>query len=162
MGRTERSLEVNTIIRHACLTDIDFIIDLICEFHEESLQHYGFLMNRETLKQTVKGFIDKPDRVGLVVEYGDVIVGVMGGVIAPSIFDNQQIICQEAIWYIDKNHRGGSTGLKLLRRFEEESALKGAHMVAMIHMNNLNPEILSKFYHRNGYVSVETHYMKEL
>ncbi len=147
------------IVRKAKINDTDSIIDLIYKFHEESLKEYKISINRNTIKKSTHNFIN--NNIALVLLDGEKIVGTMGGIVARSIFDENQLFAQEAVWYIDKDYRTGLGGMKLLKEFECRCKILGANKIAMMHMNNLNSNGLNKFYLKNGYVSMETHYIKE-
>ena len=78
------------------------------------------------------------------------------------MFDKNQLIGQEIIWYVDKSARNGTTGFKLIDAFEKECKNRGAHSVAMVHMGNLYADTLDKFYKRRNYVLLERQYIKEI
>ena len=150
------------IIREARLSpdDIEPLADLVEEFHNESLKEYKITYDRTTICHSIHQLIK--DHLMLVALKQDKVIGVIGGIIQPSIFNNQQIIAQEIIWYITKTERGGMAGIKMVQAFEKACKERGASLVMMIHMSNLSSEILSKFYWSNGYQNMETHYVKEV
>jgi N-acetylglutamate synthase-like GNAT family acetyltransferase len=147
-----------TSIRQAKAEDKPQIIELIIQFYKESLRDYGIRFDLETLYETVQNFID--NQIGIVAEKEDVIVGVIGGTIAPSMFDKSQKIGQEAIWYVTPDERKGSVGIKLILAFEQECIKRGANAIIMIHMSNLYPEILDRLYRINGFRLMESNYIK--
>lgn len=148
------------IIRDAEDKDIDEIVSLIYKFCEESLGEYNLSFSTETLKSTTKNFID--NLIGLVIEKDGQVVGMIGGVVSPSMFDSNQIVGQETVWYISKDYRGGSIGFRLMKEFEKRCKSMGATLVYMGHMNNLNADILKRFYEKGNYKSMETHYIKRI
>lgn len=147
------------IVRKAEIEDIEFITILIHEFYEESLKEYKITLNDETIDKTIRNFIK--NNIALVLEHESKIVGMMGGIVARSIFNENQLFAQEAVWYINKDYRNGLGGIKLLKEFERICKIMGANLIAMIHMNNLNADGLNKFYLANDYIAMETHYIKE-
>ena len=97
--------------------DIDSIKQLIKEFAEESLNEYKMSFDDNTLIDTIKQFID--NQIIFVAVKLKEIVGVIAGVIHPSIFDNKQLIAQETIWFVSKDERKGTVGWRLLDEFEK-------------------------------------------
>lgn len=89
----------------------------------------------------------------------DTITGALGAVLCPSLFSGK-IMAVECFWYVIPQHRGH--GLKLLRHFERWAHEQGVHFLSMIHLKNLQPELLGAVYERMGYRAVETNYLKEI
>lgn len=146
------------MIRKAELKDIPSIIRLIKEFFEESLNDYGLLLNDNSITETLENYIK--NYIGIVVEENEKVIGVVGGLVSPSIFDKTQLIGQETIWYVDKRFRNKIIGLKLMKAFEEECKKRGAYLIAMVHMGNLYADILDKFYKHRNYKLLEIQYIK--
>jgi len=150
----------STIIRQAVLDDTEATLALIEEFYEESLKEYGLSFKVETLIDTIFNFIT--NHIGLVAEKDGKIIGVIGGVVMPSIFDKDQKIAQEVIWYITKEERKGTMGIRLLKAFEEECVKRGAKFISMIYMGNLLSDELKRFYEKLSYKLMENHFIKEV
>lgn len=145
-------------IRKAISEDKPQVIELIIQFYKESLRDFGVRFDLETLYETVQNFID--NQIGIVAEKEGKIVGIIGGMIAPSMFDKSQKIGQESVWYVTQEERKGRTGIKLIKAFEEECIKRGANAIIMIHMANLYPEILDRLYRMNGFRLMESNYIK--
>lgn len=90
---------------------------------------------------------------------GNKIEGALGGIIHRDL-NNFDMVAVECFWYMLPGSRGN--GIALLNEFESWAKLAGAKRVAMIHLTNLQPEILRKLYERRGYKEIEVHYVKEL
>jgi len=146
------------MIRKAELRDTNSIVLLAKEFFRESVGNYGLTIDLGTIITTIDGYIT--NMVSIVVEVDGKVVGVIGGMMLPSIFDRNQIIGQETIWFVDKEHRKGNIGLKLIKAFEEECLSQGANLIIMGLMGNLNTDILDKYYSRHGYKLLEREYIK--
>lgn len=145
-------------IRKATIDDIDGILRLIEEFYNESLSQYGLSFSCETLINTVTYFIN--NHIALIAVKDGNIVGTIGGVVQPSMFDSKQLIAQEAIWYVNKAERFGTIGIRLLKQFEKECSKKGANFISMIFMSNLLTDKLNDFYSQCGYKLLECHCLK--
>ena len=149
---------MNEVIRPATLDDVEGVKELVIKFYDESLSEYKISLDMDTIKETISNFIK--NHIVIVLEKQDKLVGVIGGLVTPSIFDKNQFVAQEFVWYIDKQYRHGFAGIKLLKLFEKECKNRGANLINMIHMNNLYTESLHDFYTKNGYYKMEIHYMK--
>ncbi len=148
------------IIEKAKIEDIPEIVNLIREFFTESLSGYSLSLDNLTIHETVSKYIT--NYIGIVAKRGDKIIGTIGGLVMSSIFDKNQMIGQETIWYINKEERKGSAGIRLIKEFENRCKELGAHLVAMVHMGNLYTDVLDKLYKMRGYKLMETQYIKEI
>jgi len=146
------------LIRKAELKDVPQVVSLVKDFFKESLSDYGLLLEDKTIIETLEHYAK--NLIAFVAEENGKIVGVVGGLIAHSIFDKSQLIGQETIWYVDKDYRNGTIGLKLIKTFEDECKNRGASLIAMVNMGNLNNEILGKLYRHRGYKLMEKQYIK--
>ncbi len=147
-------------IRRVTTEDIHHIMPLIMAFHKETLEPFGMGFDIKSVEALIKLFAEQ--HIGLVVEDGHQLVGVIGGAIAPSFTDFNIKIFNEAIWYVLPDHRGGSSGVKLLKLVEDYCRNIGIHKIAMIGMYNDDRERLAGFYSKMGYRPLETHYIKDL
>lgn len=146
------------MIRKAETKDVFAVSVLVKEFFEESLSEYGLLLDNKTIIETLEHYAK--NLIAFVADENGVIAGVVGGLIVPSIFDKSQLIGQETIWYVDRNYRSGIIGLKLIKAFEDECKKQGANLIAMVHMGNLNADVLGKLYRHRGYKLMERQYIK--
>lgn len=72
------------------------------------------------------------------------------------------LMALEQFWYVMPTHRKTRVGLDLFAAFEKEGERCGAKRLVMVHLANLTPESLQKFYERKGYRLVEQTFWKEL
>lgn len=98
--------------------------------------------------------------IGLFEDDGP-IMGALGGMICPALF-NFKTMSVESFWYVLPRYRRGRAGLLLFDEFERYSVERGAKLLAMIHLDNLQPESLRKLYVRRGYRLIESHYVKDI
>jgi len=148
------------IIRDFFHIDFEQVKELIKEFYNESLKEYKITLDDATLDETLVGFIFP--HVGIVAELNGNIIGCIGGYVSKSIFNKNQIMAQEAMWYMKKEFRNGTYGLRLLKAFEDKCKERGADLISMISIMNLNVEKVSDFYTRCGYSPMEFHFIKEI
>lgn len=148
------------IIRKGELKDVPGIVRLSEYFFEESISEYGLKLDNQTIIETITNYIT--NLIVIVVEDGVDVLGVVGGIVMPSIFDKSQRIGQETMWYVDKDCRKGMIGVRLIKAFEKECQAKGADLVIMVHMGNLNADILDRYYKKRKYKLLEKQYIKTL
>lgn len=146
------------MIRKAELRDIDGIIKLAKDFFKESVGEYGLTIENQTIAETIHSYIE--NMIGIVAEENGKVVGVIGGMLLPSIFNKTQLIGQETVWFVNKDYRKGTIGLKLIKAFEYECLERGANLIIMGLMGNLNTDILDKYYKRHNYKLLEREYIK--
>lgn len=85
--------------------------------------------------------------------------GVFGAAKSNDLFDGTPY-ATEMFWFVDPVKRGG--GLRLLDHFEKWAIDHDIKRMAMVHLTNLMPDRLKSLYEKRGYVSAETHYIKEV
>ena len=146
-------------IRKANIIDTKDILDLISEFYEEGLKECGLKFTDYSLNKTAEHFIN--NGIVIVVEDNETLVGIIGGIVIPSIFDETEKIAQEMMWFIKKEYRKGELAKDLLDRFEKEARDLGAKYIAVAAMGNMRNEVLDRFYRHNGYMLMETQYLKK-
>ena len=145
------------MVRRAKEEDIPKILDMIYGFYDESLRDYGISVKKETLEDTLKKLIG----LGSIF-VDDELSGVVAGTISPSLFDKDELVGQELIWYVKPETRKGRVGLELINAFTEYCKSMGAKKLMMVHMENLNPILMNKLYTRKHYRLMEFHYIKEI
>lgn len=149
------------MIRQVKLEDEDNIYDFILEFIEEGWKEYPFKID-ETLRDTIKNITN--NGVAFVSENDGVLDGLIAGMICNSSYCRNQLLAQEIIWYVRKDKRQGisTIGAKLLKLFEKESIKRGASLIILSHIANLNAKYMTKMFSKNRYTLLEAHYFKEV
>lgn len=88
-------------------------------------------------------------------------VGAIGGALYPDPNDGA-LVATEFFWFVDAENRGTRGGIGLFGAFESWAKGCGAKRITMVHLTGLMPEKLTRFYERNGFREVETHFVKEV
>lgn len=98
---------------------------------------------------------------GFAIVTGTPIYGGICGMMYPDM-GTGELCCCEWFWYVQKEHRKGSVGYKLLQSFEKEAKRRGAKRITMMHlMRNDHSDVqLQALYERRGYVLKEQVYTK--
>jgi GNAT superfamily N-acetyltransferase len=95
----------------------------------------------------------------MTTEEGEV-VGALGGVVTDTVFSFDRIAL-EVGWYVEPEHRGSLTALRMVRSFEHWARSRGATMVVMVSQLSSTTDP-SKVYETMGYGLAEKSYMKRL
>ena len=143
------------MIRPAQVEDLLKIEQLIKEFYDESLKDY-ISLDTISIRNTILNFIESH-----IVLVDDELKGIIAGILAYSIFDSKELFAQECIWYVSKDCRN-KLGLELLDAFEKKAKDMGAKRIIMIHMDNLNGNLMEKLYEKKGYKRMEYNFIKEV
>lgn len=153
------------MIRELTFEDVDALIPLGHEFYAASglPGKFNEVTFSNVLKAIVAGGI--PTLTGILYGLFDdsgKLVGSIGGLVTVD-FLTGDVFAQETFWFITKEYRGGTGGLKLLTSFENKAKELGATRVHMLHLQSMgNDSQLSKIYSHRGYTLIEQMYSKEL
>lgn len=85
------------------------------------------------------------------------VIGGLGCILANDL-QNGDLTLIEGFWFVRPEHRG--RGLELLAAFHKLKDELGCKRTALIHLTNVMPEKLKRYYKSIGYVEVETHYVR--
>lgn len=157
--RGKQSL-ANPIVREANHQDIDSILGMADNFVDQIEYKDIAPANFKTILNLVEKLIDNDDGFLFVLEQGEDVTGMIGGVFFPIFFNDDTLVGQELFWWVDEEHRG--SGNLLLKKAEDHAFNVGAKAFFMMHTENLEPEALRRFYLKNGYSPTEYTYVKRL
>lgn len=88
--------------------------------------------------------------------------GVIGFMISPLFFNIQKLSAVELFWWVDKEKRGSSLGIRLLKAAEEQARKLGAKNFSMLSIDRLKSRKLDSLYTKLGYSLSERIYMRRL
>lgn len=151
------------MIRDAEIEDIPELMVLLKKFHAESnAKPSGLNYDKKSVVSHLFEMIFSPTSLILVAEIEGVLVGLIGAVSVPWMGDKTQFQVVETYYYIDKNHRGKPTSLKLIKEMEKRAKDSGAKNIVLMSMKNDRQEKTNNFYSRLGFNELETSFYKEL
>lgn len=146
------------MIRPATIEDKSKVVLILREFFDQT--DYSVMgWSQESIEDIVEKLITTPTAVILVDEN---VTGLIGGYCTPYWMNMGKVIVQEMFWYVLKDCRGGSTGARLLKAFEDWGAQQGGHYLTMSSTANLDPMGVGNALKRRGYSPVDISYWKEL
>ena len=119
------------IIREATLDDCEAVARLGAEFIGKlKMPRVGYV-DAVKLEASFQAIHTNPNGVMLVAEADSEVVGFLGGVAVPLWFDALDWTAAELAWWIDPEHRGGSTAARLVRAFEQWAKDRGLARVVL-------------------------------
>jgi len=146
------------MIRNAEPKDFPAILELSAEFWLHTMFSEPF-EHEHTLRMVEQAYSH-----GLlaVVEIKGEVVGFTAGVKSFLLASTKALVATELAWWISPDHRGGKSGIKLLRHIETQAKSQGIKYWSMVTMESSAPEMVAKMYERMGYSKSETIYTKVL
>ena len=99
--------------------------------------------------------------VMLVAEHQGQIVGTVGLMVVPFLFDQSKTVAAEVLWYVTPEAQGAGLGKALLAAVEPACREAGCVAVQMIHLESSPPQA-GALYERMGYALQEHSYVKGL
>ncbi len=138
-------------------SDLPMVIDGMKDFVSR-MDYHEFLP--ETYEEVVEGLIRlvNLDPIEIwVAEYEGYIVGGIGMIYSPCIWNLKISIAEELFWWVSKD-APLSTALRLLRHVNSKEAARGCKFMVFKSLTS-SPETLDKVYRRMGLRPTETSYM---
>ncbi|MES2533352.1 MAG: GNAT family N-acetyltransferase [Pseudomonadota bacterium] len=154
-------------IRPATMDDIPQIVEMAKRFYPESPYPaiYGDMPEEQAAGLAIvamQGFAESGIVPGvmLVAEQGDALVGMLCVHIDPATF-TPAVIAAELVWWVEPEHRGGMTAVRLLRAGETCARTRGATVFNMAALAT-SPDEARMILERMGYAPTHTVYTKRL
>ncbi|QWP79230.1 GNAT family N-acetyltransferase [Lysobacter sp. K5869] len=97
----------------------------------------------------------------LVADDGRRLVGMVGLVLAPFMFNGAYRTAHEVMWWCDPAAQGAGVGKALLAAVDAAAKAAGAFSVQMLHLVNSPPQAAA-LYERLGYAHSETCFTKRI
>lgn len=149
------------VIRAGTYGDIERLIEMGERMHNEGA--YAFLpFDREKVRRLMISYInDRETQCGLVAEEGGVIIGMFAGYLSDYFFCDERVAC-DMILYVDREHRGSSAAVRLIKAFRDWAGERGAREICLGVSTNVNRETTGRFYEKMGLFQVGALYKQRL
>jgi hypothetical protein len=146
------------IVREATAHDALDCLMLIKSFVKESNQPFKFDSTKtlESINNSIQGLSTLKL---FVAEINSEVIGFVLGIVYEQLFSRDKT-ADELAWYVDKNHRGGTAAIRLLKAYEDWATSNGVVCINMSHIERLTD--LSKLYNKLGYKRIEATFQKEI
>lgn len=138
------------IIREATLHDDQDLLRLGKLMHAESPRFSQFSFDDAKTLALIHNLIQMQRGIVIVAEHNGKIVGMMGGAVIEHFFSKDLFVCDFVV-YIDKDHRGGSAVVKMIKKFESKAIDLGAKEVSLGISTELFTERTKALYEKLGY-----------
>ncbi|NJB80290.1 GNAT family N-acetyltransferase [Xanthomonas arboricola] len=146
------------MIRAAHEDDLPAILAMSRKFYATTSYASMTPMDDHTVSDLVFQLMDS---VMLVAELDGQVVGMVGLVVAPFMFNRNIRAAYEVVWWVEPEAQGAGVGKALLAAVEPACVARGASAVVMVHLATSPPQA-SALYERMGYALSETCYTKNL
>jgi GNAT superfamily N-acetyltransferase len=148
---------MSLIIRRATRPDVPALIALGRRFNDASGLNLAFSEPRAI--QAITAAIDLPDRLALTLATpAGPLAGFLFAHVGLPPFSTTRVVAEDAFW-IEPDHRGGRTALRMISEFEAWARAQGA---ASASLSALQSSRVAALYERLGYVRSEAHFTKGL
>ena len=138
-------------------SDLTMVIEGMKDFISRMDYHEFLPDTDEDLVKALTRLVDLDCVEILVAEYDGNIVGGIGMIYAPCMWNLNVSTADELFWWVSED-APFSTALRLLRRVRSDAVDKGCKFVVFKSLTS-SPETLDKVYRRMGLRPVETSYM---
>lgn len=157
--RVTKLLRSDSDIRLANKDDLEGIARLgQLFFNETSFKNFTHY-DPESVIQFLNALLDSDEGVIVVATIDNEMIGMCAAVLYPIYFNLKDKGAQELFWWVNPEHRG-TTGKHMLRLMESEVKRRGAASFTMIALEAVEPVRTGKIYKRQGYETIEHHYIK--
>ena len=146
-------------IRKATLADVPVIVAMSARFYPTT--HYADWceMDEASVAGLATGLIEND--VFYVAERDGELVGMIGLMIAPFLFNQNRKFAVEIVWWVAPDARGSRIAGQLLAVVEQPCRDAGADRIQMVHMPNSPPQAAALYRHA-GYAESEISFTKDL
>jgi len=118
------------------------------EFNEDRLRHIFDIYTKDSTRALILGRVN-----------GEAC-GLYAGYITPYYFSNE-LVANDIAWFVVKERRGSSLGLRLLSAFESWAKDQGASEIRVGYSTDINPAAFDSLMIKRGYSRVGGNYRLE-
>lgn len=146
-------------VRRATEADTQAVLEMGRRFYATTLYARFADYHDETCLRLI-GMMRDPG-VLLVYESDGELLGMVGLLTAPFLFDARHKAAYEVMWWVDPSAQGNGIGRSLLEAIEPACRESGCVAVQMVHLTTSPPQAQA-LYERTGYSHSETCFTKIL
>lgn len=149
------------MIRLATEADLPRIVEMSMNFHAVS-GYADIPLCERSVEATARLLMSCSALLVAEARDGE-LVGMIGAVFSPSPMNDQLIVGQEIIWWLEPNYRGGLLAIRLLQALEVLARGAGVHHFSMINIaSSAELSGAGSLYARLGYKHTESTWTKDL
>ncbi len=122
----------------------------------------GEPFDRENTAEHVEFMLDNDNTVAFIaIDVEGRAVGICGGIVFPTFWDNSKLTATETWWFVDPRCRHNGVGTALMDALESWAREAGAWRLSMMLIEGISPGV-DKMYENRGYAPRERTFVKEL
>ncbi len=140
------------MIRDATVEDLDQIMALGTQFHQES-RYAVFGYDNVKTRMFFQTIIENKDGMFLVYDTPNGIIGGMVGW-AEKMYFGHDIVLSDFALFVSKDRRGQIAGASLIKAYIEYGKKIGAHEIILSNSSGIDRDRIAKLYERLGLTHV--------
>lgn len=145
-------------VRFAQESDWPVVLEYVRNFHKQSV--YSDIPVTEDCHSLFQLILSQ--NMLVVVEDGNKVVGICGGLVAPIPFNPKLTMAQELFWWIEPEYRDGGAGKQLLEGYQLACKANGVALLFLSSLEGVEPEKADYIYKRYGFEKAENVYAKKV
>lgn len=149
-------------IVEATAEDIPEIVDMAFFMHGEAPHYRGVPFRPEDMELFLELSIENPDHVVILATDGDRIVGMMGGMRVPYMFNFAAHYACDFGFYVMPQSRGSRAALAMIRYYERWAKGLGVKQARLGESSGIMSAKVDDFLRKMGYNLSGSSYAKEL
>ena len=146
-------------VRNATDEDIKSIIEMARDFYAHTV--YDIPFDEGSTRENIETSMSY-ELCFIAEDSEGVEAGFILGVASPFLVNRDHYVCAELAWWVMKEYRNTSAGIKLLKALEGGAKEAGCVYIAMMCLENLEPDMIASMYEKMGYAPAERTYFRRL
>jgi GNAT superfamily N-acetyltransferase len=146
------------MIRSATKADTPQLLEMGRQFYATTHYRHFAPYSPESVEHVIDLMLDG---VFLVAEEDGKLVGMVGLVVFPHLFNRDHLVANEVVWWVDPDYRGKRIAVDLMAAIEPACKEKGVSAIQMVALAN-SPPAAAAIYERMGYTHSESSYLKRI
>jgi GNAT superfamily N-acetyltransferase len=141
---------MTTTIRKADENDIPSIIKLGLEMRNEAPAYEMLDFDEDKIEELLRSDVMAKMGAIFISEKDGEVIGMFAGLVVPHYFGHQ-LMANDLCFFVSKEHRGGTTAVRLIKAFESWCWSVGADTLRFSVSTNVSPERTLKLFLKMGY-----------
>lgn len=150
------------MIRKAEIKDIPNILEMAHGFYNDAIYDKKLGYSEKDFSEYIRFLIGSEFTCVFLLENNSKIIGTVSGIISPWFMDKSDIIVTEQWVWVETEHRGNGSFVKLINELVSWGKGRGANKLSMVAIGSTTEKQVKSFYERMGFQYMETHFIKEI
>ena len=145
------------MIRYASENDLRRVVEMSERFYATTTYQSFAPFNPVAVAILTQTLIDRG--IMLVAEVDGQVVGMVGLVVVPFMFNSDILGAHEVVWWVEPEFQGSKIGWDLLSAVEPAAKSLGCTIIQMLTLST-SPPLAAEIYRKAGYSHSESSYTK--